>query len=137
MKIVRWDPFKEFFGVLDRNVPAYQGEESTWRPPADIFERGDELVIRLEVPGVDKSDIDIRVEDDTLIIGGERKRDNEANEESTYRSERRYGSFSRRYRLSKAVDAAEIKASCANGVLDVTLPKAEEAKPRKIEIKAA
>ncbi len=106
-------------------------------PAVDIVEQGDDLVIRAELPGVARDDIEVRVEDNTLVLSGERKREKECDEEQAYRVERSYGSFVRSFRLPKTVDAAKIAASYQNGVLEVRLPKAEEARPRRIQINAA
>jgi len=108
-----------------------------WTPPVDIFEKGDDLIVRVELPGVDKDDIHVAVEDQVLVIEGERKRDDRIKDQNAYLLERNCGSFARRFRLSDAVDASRIGAAYRNGVLELTLPKAEAAKPRKIEIQAA
>jgi HSP20 family protein len=116
-----------------------QGESAygSWAPPVDIFERGDDLVIRTEIPGVDKNDIDIDVENNTLVIRGERKRDKEFEGKTAYRTERVYGKFVRSFSLPRTVDSSRISATYKDGVLELTLPKAEEAKPKRIEINAA
>jgi HSP20 family protein len=109
----------------------------TWAPTVDIFEKGEDLVIRAEIPGVSKDDIDINVENNTLTIRGERKREEEFKQEQAYRAERIYGSFLRTFSLPRTVDSSRISASYRDGVLELTLPKAEEAKPKKIQIQAA
>jgi HSP20 family protein len=109
----------------------------TWAPAVDIFERGDDLVIRAEVPGVQKNEIDISVEDNRLVIKGERKREKEFDEENAYRLERSFGTFLQSFLLPKTVDAAKIVASYHSGVLEIVLPKADVAKTRKIDINAA
>jgi len=120
-----------FAGVPGNGDDTY----GSWAPAVDIFERGDDLVIRAEIPGVDKNDIDINVENNTLSIRGERKREDELDEDRTYKRERVFGSFVRTFRLPRSVDSSRISASYVNGVLELQLPKAEEAKPRRIEIK--
>lgn len=140
MTLVRWDPFRDLMGLHQRFNQAASGSEDTygsWAPTVDIFERGEDLVIRAELPGVERDDIEVRVEDNTLMLSGERKREQEFDEANAYRLERVYGKFMRSFRLPKTVDASHIEASYKNGVLEVRLPKAEEAKPRKIEISAA
>ena len=109
----------------------------SWSPAVDVFEKDDDLVIRAEVPGVEKDDIDIRIEDGNLVLRGERKREEEITDDNAYRLERSYGGFVRSFRLPKTVDATRIAATCNNGVLEITLPKAEESKPKRIEISAA
>jgi HSP20 family protein len=114
------------------------GDDSygSWAPAVDILEKGDDLVIRAEIPGVDKDDIDINVENNTLSIRGERKREEECDEDRAYKKERVFGSFVRTFRLPRTVDSSRISAKYTNGVLELQLPKADEAKARRIEIKA-
>ncbi|NIM00909.1 MAG: Hsp20 family protein [Acidobacteria bacterium] len=122
---------------MSRRFQALTGTDSAWAPAVDILETGDNLVIRAEVPGVERNAIDVKVEDNTLILSGERLREAETDDTQAYRRERVYGSFVRSFTLPKTVDAARITAEYKNGVLEVTIPKAEEAKPRKIDIKVA
>jgi HSP20 family protein len=119
--------------------PTSRSEDSygTWTPAVDIFEQGDDLVIRAEVPGLEKDDVDISIENNTLVLSGERKREAEFDERDAYRLERSFGVFTRSFILPITVDCARISASYKNGVLELTLPKAEQAKQRKIEIRAA
>ena len=140
MTLVRWDPFKELMHMQRRFAGGFEQDESScgaWAPAVDIFERGDDLVIRTEIPGVEKGDIDIDVENNTLMIRGERKREKEFDEKNAYRMERVYGKFSRSFSLPRTVDSSRISATYRDGVLELTLPKAEEAKPKRIEINAA
>jgi HSP20 family protein len=109
----------------------------TWAPQVDIFEKGDDLVICAELPGLEQDDVDISIENNILMLRGERKRKTEFEEKDAYRLERTFGAFTRSFSLPKTVDSARISASYKNGVLELTLPKAEQAKPRKIEIQAA
>ena len=121
------------------NWPVDHAEDgrSSWSPAVDIFENGDDLVIRAELPGVNKNDIDVRSQDGSLVLRGERKREEEITDDNAYRLERSYGGFVRSFRLPETVDAARIGASYKDGVLEITLPKAEESKPKRIEINAA
>jgi len=139
MTLVRWDPMRELLNMHARMaaVPEH-GDDSygSWAPAVDIFEKGDNLVIRAEIPGVNKDDIDINVEYNTLSIRGERKREEEYDEDRAYKTERVFGSFVRTFRLPRTVDSSLISADYTNGVLELQLPKADEAKPRRIEIKA-
>ena len=139
MTLVRWDPMRELLNMHARlaAVPEH-GDDSygSWAPPVDIFEKGDDLVIRAEIPGVNKDDIDINVEYNTLSIRGERKREEEYDKDRAYKTERVFGSFVRTFRLPRTVDSSRISADYTNGVLELHLPKADEAKPRRIEIKA-
>ena len=125
MRLVRWDPFRDF--------AAY----SAWAPVVDIFERGEDLVIRAELPGVSRDAIDVRVENGVLTLQGERKREHELKDETTYRLERSYGAFARSFTLPTTVDEARISATFKDGVLEIAIPKADHAKPKKVEIQAA
>jgi HSP20 family protein len=109
----------------------------TWAPAVDILERGDDLIIRAELPGLEKDDIEIRVDNGNLTLSGERKREEESSNGKVFRVERCYGTFSRSFALPTTVDSAKISANYKDGVLEVVLPKAEEAKPKKVEIRAA
>ncbi len=132
MRLVHWDPFEDL-----RRFGSLASTESAWAPAVDIFEKGDDLVIRAEVPGIERDAIDVKVENNTLILSGERQRETEDKETQSYRRERSYGSFVRSFTLPKTVDASRITATYKDGVLDITIPKAEEAKPRRVEIKVA
>ena len=131
MTLTLWDPFRDLW------VREGEGSEAGWAPPVDILEKGDDLVIRAELPGVAADAIDVRVEDNVLHLSGERKHETETEQGKTYRRERVYGSFSRSFSLPQTVDAVRIAASHKDGVLEIVLPKAEEAKPRRVEIRAA
>jgi len=139
MTLMKWDPFRELLTMQQRMLRTVGPEEAdtTWSPAVDIFEKGEDLVIRAELPGIEKDAIEVRVENDTLTLSGSRERDSELQDEHVYRLERVHGSFERSFRLPKSVDASRIEAEFKNGVLQVKLPKAEEARPRKVEIHAA
>ena len=140
MTLVKWDPFRDLANLHQRLSTQYTGTNDaygTWVPPVDIFEKGDDLVIRAEVPGVEKNEIDISVEDNRLVIQGKRVQEKEFDEDNAYRLERSFGSFVRSFMLPKTVDATRIAAVYLNGVLEIAIPKAEAAKPRKIEIAAS
>ncbi len=145
MTLVRWDPFRELMNVQGRlnqilADTANTGRDDaygTWVPPVDIFERGEELVIRAELPGVNRDELEIQVEDGTLALSGERRREEQVEEQNAYRLERSYGKFSRSFRLPTTVDTSKISAQYKDGVLEIVLPKLEEAKPRKVKIHAA
>jgi HSP20 family protein len=145
MKLVRWDPFQELVSInnrLSRTLgEAFPGaaEDSfgAWAPPVDIFEKNDHLVIRAEIPGVAKDDMDVRIENGVLTLRGERKHETEVKEANAYRMERVYGTFTRSFSLPTTVDATKIAATYKDGILEVTVPKAETAKPKKVDIRAA
>jgi HSP20 family protein len=128
MTVVRWDPFRDF-GV---------GTADTWVPPVDIYQSGDqELVLSAELPDMSRENIDITVENFVLTIKGEKKFAGEVKEEQFHHVERRYGTFSRSFRLPQTVDASKVSAEYKNGVLTVRLPLREEAKPRQIKVDVA
>jgi len=142
MTLVRWDPFRDLLSLQRRlNTVATEADDdhgkAAWAPPVDIFERGDDLVLRAELPGVEQGDIDISVENNTLVLRGQRKGEQELNDENAYRRERVFGLFTRSFALPKTIDPEKIAASYKNGVLEVRLPKAEQAKSRKITVEAA
>ena len=124
--------FSEFFRPGD-------GEEGTWMrgswaPPVDIYETNEDFVLKAELPGFSKEDVQIELNGNRLTLRGERKHDTEAKEEQYHRIERAYGRFERVFWLPTTVDAEKIKANFANGVLELRLPKSEAAKPKRIAI---
>lgn len=126
-----WDLFDRFFE--DFRWPNVFREETAWMPPFDLSETEDELIVRLEVPGIDKKDININLSEGMLTVTGERKLEKEEHE--TYHcTERCYGTFSRSICLPFEVDADKVDASFKDGVLKITLPRSEIAKPKKIEV---
>jgi HSP20 family protein len=114
----------------------FRGEEFDVRAPVvDLFEEKDDIVVKAEIPGMDKDNISVNLSDHTLTIKGEKKKEEEVKEENYYRSERSYGSFVRTLELPKDVHADKVKATFKNGVLEVRMPKTEEAKAREIKVK--
>jgi len=111
-------------------------EEIGWMPAVDVLEKDDKFVVKAELPGMKEEDINVSVVGDTLTIKGEKKTETEVKEEDYYRCERAYGSFYRSIPLPSTVDSAKIEASYEDGVLEVTLPKAPEVKPKKIAVSA-
>ncbi len=136
MTLMRWDPFRELIN-FQQSVLADDDSFGAWVPSVDVFEKGDDLVIRAELPGVQREEIGIDIDDGTLTLQGERKRDQEMEDGKTFRVERSFGRFTRRFDLPKTVDPSKISAQYKDGVLEIRLPKMEEAKPRKIQIQAA
>jgi HSP20 family protein len=108
---------------------------STNVPALDVFEEKDELVVKAELPGIEKDNVEVNLTDHTLTIKGEKKKEEEVKEEKYYRSERSYGSFVRTLQLPADVQSDKVKASFKNGVLEVRLPKTEEAKGKEIKVK--
>jgi HSP20 family protein len=116
------------------------GEESNltpWAPAVDIYETEHELVVKADLPDVNPQDLDIHVENNILTIRGERKFENKVKEENYLRMERSYGSFSRTFSLANSVNSEAIKADYQNGVLTLSIPKREEAKPKQIKVNVA
>jgi HSP20 family protein len=120
------------FGDWSDQAPT---ETTGWRPAVDIIEDENGLSLNVEIPGIKKEDVKINIENDVLSISGERKLEGEEKEGSYRRIERNYGSFYRSFSLSNKVDTGKIEASYADGLLSITMPKREEAKPRQIEVK--
>jgi len=146
MAITRWDPFRDVLALQNRMNSLFQdfnrtsGEGSdlmttaAFVPPVDIYEDQHKIVLKLEVPGMKESDLDIQLENNLLTVKGERKFENEEKEENFHRIERRYGSFTRSFTLPQTVDTATPKASYEHGVLSIVLPKKEAAKPKQVKV---
>jgi HSP20 family protein len=139
----RFEPFRGASTLQDQinrvfnDVFERAGDESnltSWAPAADIFETEHELVVKADLPDVDPKDLDICVENNILTIRGERKFEKKVSEDKYLRVERAYGSFSRSFSLANTVNAEAIKADYQNGVLTLTIPKREEAKPKQIKV---
>jgi len=148
MAIVRFEPFcgpsaaqNQFDRFLrEAFAPAFGASEAstrTWAPPVDIYEDGDNLVLKAELPGINPEEVEIRVEDNTLYLKGERKFEKEVKEQSYHRVERSYGAFTRTFSLPNSIDADKVSASYKDGVLTLTMPKKEEAKPKTIKIEVS
>jgi len=146
MAIVRWDPFQDLASLQDRMnrlfeqtlAPFRRDREGMiagiWAPAVDIHETPDSVVLKAELPGLTTNDIDIQVRDNVLTLKGERRLEKEVQEENYFRVERAYGSFQRAFTLPAAIRADKIRAVFKDGVLEVNIPKAEEAKPKQIKI---
>jgi len=142
--LTRWDPFRELGTLQDRMNRLFQdftpGREDelmatgSFVPPVDVYEDEHAITLKLEVPGVDQKDIDVRLENNTLTVRGERKFEKEEKEENFHRIERRYGSFSRSFTLPNTVDPEQCNAEFQNGVLVIRLAKRAEAKPKQIKV---
>jgi HSP20 family protein len=141
--LTRWEPFRGTTSLQNQvnrlfsDVFERKGEESSltaWAPSVDIYETEHELVVKADLPEVDPKDLDIRVENNILTIRGERKFEKKVNEENYLRVERAYGSFARSFTLANTVNSEAIKADYQNGVLTLSIPKREEAKPKQIKV---
>ena len=126
---------REFDSLLGGlGLPA--GSQDLWAPPVDVEEDANELVLRAELPGLSREDVEVELEDGVLTIQGEKKYEKKEENAQGLLYERRWGTFSRRFTLPRAVAADGITADLADGVLTIRVPKAEEAKGRKIEVRA-
>lgn len=147
MPIVKVDPFRELAAMQDRVARLFgdvyvrdedTGFRGTWTPAVDIFEtESHDLVLKVELPGMNREDIEVTVENSTLVLKGTKKFEGEAKEENCRRIERSYGTFHRSFTLPNTVDATKVSAEFKNGVLTVKLPFRQEAKPRTINVEVA
>lgn len=112
-------------------------ETGMWLPPIDLSETNDKITVKAEIPGIDSKDIDISIQENTLFLKGEKREEKEEKGKNYYRVERQYGSFSRSVVLPATVDTDKVTAECKNGVLEITLQKKEEVKPKQISIKVS
>jgi HSP20 family protein len=144
MAITRWDPFRDVLALQNRMNSIFQeynrqqaeGDVSTaaFVPPVDIYEDEHKIVLKLEVPGMKESDLDIQLENQVLTVKGERKFEKEEKEENFHRIERRYGSFYRSFTIPNTVNPESVKAGYDAGVLRIELAKRQEAKPKQIKV---
>ncbi len=148
MPIVRWEPvrdlvslqdrmntlFNQSFRGLNRGGAEEDWAQGAWSPAVDIYEKDGTIVLKAELPGIDTKDVDVSVENNILTLRGERRFDQEVQKENYQRVERSYGAFTRSFTLPTVVDTEKIKAEFKDGVLRMTLPKKEEAKPKQISI---
>jgi HSP20 family protein len=142
--ITRWEPFRGLTTLQDQVNRLFdesfnrdrstQADLTVWAPAVDIYETENELVVKADLPDLQEKDIDIRVENNTLTIRGERKFQQEVNEENYLRVERTYGAFTRSFSLPNTVDTEGIRAEYLNGTLILRLPKREESKPKQIKV---
>jgi HSP20 family protein len=143
--LTRWEPFRELSTLQDRINRAFRESysggahdesltTSSFAPAVDVYEDEHQVTLKIEVPGIDEKDIDVRVENDTLTVHGERKIEKEEKEENYRRVERQYGSFTRTFTLPQTVDTEKVSATYDKGVLKVALPKKAEAKPKQIKV---
>ena len=145
MAVVRWDPFRDLNMLQDRMNRLFEdanrnwksdepASTTTWSPAVDIFETESEIVVKAEVPGMERKDITLNLENNVLTLRGERRFLKEAKEENYHRIERSYGGFSRAFTIPVTVEDEKIRADYKEGVLTIVLPKKEQAKPKQIRI---
>jgi len=146
--LTRWEPLREFSTMQDRmnrmnrlfrESYSPEGPEdalttTSFAPLVDIYEDEHNITLKLEVPGIDEKDIDVRIDNNTLTVHGERKIEKDEKEENFRRVERQYGSFTRSFTLPSSVDASQVRADYAQGVLNIKLAKKAEAKPKQIKV---
>jgi len=141
-----WDPFRDLEAIQNEMNRMFDSSlvrwgdrdtgllEGAWSPAIDIYDSNDNVMVKADVPGMKKDEIDVSVQGDTLIIKGEKKHEKETKEKDYVRTERFYGAFNRALRLPASVDASKVNASYKNGVLELILPKKEESKPKQLKI---
>ncbi len=146
MELIRWNPMYDMFNRRHRMnkmlgdffYPSVQDQEDSeawnFNPAADIYENDDHIVIKAELPGIDKKDIVVDVKNRVLTLKGERSSEDETKEDNYYRRERRYGRFERAFTLPTEVDLDKIKADYKDGVLKIEIPKPQAKKPKKITV---
>jgi HSP20 family protein len=143
--LTRWEPLREFSTMQDRMNRLFRESYSpegpkdaltttSFAPPVDIYEDEHNITLKLEAPGIDEKDIDVRIDNNTLTVHGERKIEKEEKEENFRRVERQYGSFTRSFTLPSSVDVSQVSADYAQGVLNIKLAKKAEAKPKQIKV---
>jgi HSP20 family protein len=142
--ITRWDQSRGSTALQNQVIRLFEdnfirdrsghADLATWAPPVDIYETENELVVKADLPDLQENDIDVRVENNTLTIRGERKFDKDVNEDNYLRVERSYGSFTRSFSLPNTVSSESIRADYRNGVLTLRMAKREESKPKQIKI---
>ena len=141
--LTRWEPFREFTTLQDRMNRLFRdsfgdGQEAltttNFAPAVDVYEDEHNVTLKIEVPGIDEKDIDVRIENNTLTVHGERKYEKDEKEENYRRIERQYGSFTRSFTLPTTVDHDRVSANYEKGVLKITLAKKAEAKPKQIKV---
>lgn len=145
MALVKYNPLRELRTMQEHmnrllnvswnhDISGEEMREGIWQPAVDIYETEDSIVIKAEVPDVDQKDIEVRIEENTLTLKGERKHENEVKKENYHRIERYFGSFQRSFSLPATIDQEKVVATCEKGVLSITLPKKEDTKPKQITI---
>ena len=146
--LTRWEPFREYSTMQNRinhmnrlfresyspEAPEEALTTTNFAPPVDIYEDEHNITLKIDVPGIDEKDIDVRIEGNTLTVHGERKIEKEEKEENFRRVERQYGAFTRSFTLPSSVDPGQVNANYDNGVLKIALAKKAEAKPKQIKV---
>lgn len=137
--LTAWDPFSDLNRVhreIERNFFGPRTREADFAPPVDVHEDAEALTLRAELPGIKREDIDVAIDGNVLTLKGERKLEKEENGRRYHRIERSFGSFVRQFQLPSNVDSTAVDANLSEGVLTLKLPKKQELRPRKVEVKA-
>jgi HSP20 family protein len=145
MAVIRWDPFRDLNVLQDRMNRLFEdtgrglrsdepSSTTIWSPAVDIYETEGEIIVKAELPGMDRKDIQLHLENNVLTIRGDRRFEKETKEDNYHRIERSYGGFSRSFSIPTTVDEEKIRADYKDGVLKIALPKKEQAKPKQIQI---
>jgi len=144
MTLVKWEPFRDLMTMQDRmtrlidetlsRIWKEEGGQGAWSPPVDILEKGDEVILKVDLPEVNQNEIDIRAEESTLIIQGERRFIKESSEENYVQIERPYGTFRRTFSIPRTIDQEGIRASYKDGVRRVVLPRKHDTRPKQITV---
>jgi HSP20 family protein len=139
---VKWEPFRDLMAMQDRMTRLFDETLSriwkeevprgVWSPPVDIMEKGSEVILKMDIPEMNQNEIEIKVEENTLIIQGERKFIKESSDTNYLQIERPYGTFQRTFAIPRGIDQEKIKAAYKDGVLRVVLSRREEVRPKKI-----
>jgi HSP20 family protein len=144
MALVRWDPARELDTfqtdinrVFDTFFGGANGASRRWVPPMDLVETDDQLVLKADLPGLERDDVNVEIKDGVLTVSGERKAEHEETKNGYHRVERAYGGFSRSLALPRGVDAEQVQAEFDKGVLEVLIPKPAERRPHRVEIGAS
>jgi len=146
MTIVKWDPFRNVAALQDRINRIFDESfsrtadvdddisMSAWKPSVDIYETDEAIILKAELPGINKEDVSVEIKDNVLTLRGERVEDKEIKEGSYFRKERCFGTFSRAFNLQHRVQPDKIKAKFKDGILEIEIPKPEEEKPKQITV---
>ena len=146
MSMKKWDPFRDMMSIQERMnqlfddtfVPRRQGAEEfskgSWSPPVDIYETSSNVVLKAEIPGMRQEDIEIKIEDDALVLKGVRKLEKVTENETYHRIERSYGTFVRTFTLPNSVDQDKVTATYDSGIFKIVMPKKREEKPKSIKV---
>ncbi|MDQ7837587.1 MAG: Hsp20/alpha crystallin family protein [Thermodesulfobacteriota bacterium] len=145
MPIVKWEPFRDLLSLQDRMNRLFEESlgrtgkreeliQGSWAPPVDIYETAEAIVIQADLPGLNQEDIRVEMKDNTLVLSGERRFQKDVKQENYHRIERSYGVFNRSFALPASLEADKIKARFSNGILEIIVPKQEEAKPKQIKV---